>query len=282
MSAVELNPASAALVTGAGFVAGFVNSIVGSGTLFSFPTLVGLGYAEQTANIANGTGLFPGSVSAVSAQRQELAGQRGRLIRLVPASAAGAVFGAIALLSLPSSYFGAIVPFLILLGVGLVIVGPTLQRRVRARTERLAAQNTNDADSSAGPGSTAESTAALRTTADIEPWAYVAVFLTGIYGGYFGAAQGIILIGILGVAINDTMRRLNATKNVLAATANGVSALVFIIKGGVVWWAAAYIALGAIAGGQVGARVGRRISPTLLRALIVIVGVVAAGRLLLK
>lgn len=256
----DLDLLSAALITGAGFVAGFINSIVGSGTLFSFPTIVGLGYGAQAANMANGTGLFPGSMSAVAAQRTELSGQRHRIRRLAPASALGAAIGAVALLTLPERYFGAIVPFLILFGVVLVIVGPAVQRRVRQR---------------------AEQSGTVQVPERIAPVAVIAVFLSGIYGGYFGAAQGIILMGILGVALHDSMARLNAVKNVLAGTANGVSAVVFAIRGGVIWPVAGLVAVGSVAGGLVGSRVGRRIPPNVLRALIVVVGLVAAGRLLL-
>jgi uncharacterized protein len=256
----DLDLLSAAVITGAGFVAGFINSIVGSGTLFSFPTIVGLGYSEPAANMANGTGLFPGSMSAVAAQRTELADQRHRIRRLAPASALGAAIGAVLLLTLPETYFGAVVPFLILFGVVLVVVGPAVQRRVRQR---------------------AEQSGIVHGAERIAPAASVAVFLSGIYGGYFGAAQGIILMGILGVALHDTMARLNAVKNVLAGTANGVSAVVFAIRGSVIWPVAGLVAVGSIAGGLVGSRVGRRIPPNVLRALIVVVGLVAAGRLLL-
>lgn len=259
---VDLTLAKSALIVVAGGAAGFLNSIVGSGTLISFPTLVGLGFAERAANIANGTGLVPGSLSAVAAQRPELAGQRNRLLRLVPASLLGGMTGAILLLTLPGSVFEKVVPFLILFGVGLVLVGPTIQSRLRER---------NSASTVTESGTESDR---------VGPLVLFAVFLTGIYGGYFGAAQGIILMGILGLGIRDVLPRLNATKNVLAGTVNAIAAVVFVIKGDVLWSVVGLVALGSVVGGVVGARVGRKIPPNALRGAIVVIGVVAATRLL--
>lgn len=243
-------------ITAAGFAAGFVNSIVGSGTLISFPTLVGVGYASQIANITNNTGLVPGSFSAVAAQRRELTGQRHRLMRLVPASAIGAAVGALLLFALPGRYFSHIVPFLILLGVVLVLIGPTVQRRVRERA-----------------GASAD------TTERISPWLQLGVAAAGIYGGYFGAAQGVILLGLMGTTIDDSLSRINATKNVLAGTVNLVAATIFVVHGNVVWAAAGLLAAGSTAGGITGSRFGRRIKPRVLRIVIAVVGLVAAARL---
>jgi uncharacterized protein len=256
--AVELTLANSFIIVMAGGAAGFINSIVGSGTLISFPTLLGLGFAEKAANMANGTGLFPGGLSAVAAQRPELVGQRNRLLRLAPASLLGGISGAVLLLTLPDSVFRSVVPFLILFGVGLVIVGPSIQRKVKERTAGVSV----NPEEQVGP---------LLTTA---------VYLAGVYGGYFGAAQGIILMGILGIALQDSLQRLNATKNVLSAIVNGIAGLVFVIRGGILWPIAGLIALGSIIGGQIGARVGRKIPPVALRGAIVVVGITAAARML--
>ncbi len=227
MASVDLTLAKSSIIVLAGGAAGFINSIVGSGTLISFPTLVGLGFAERAANIANGTGLFPGGLSAVAAQRPELVGQQRRLMRLGPASMLGGVVGAVLLLTLPGSVFKKVVPFLILFGVALVIVGPTIQKKVRERS----------VGAKADPGE------------KVGPALWSAVFLAGVYGGYFGAAQGIILMGILGIALQDSLPRLNATKNVLSAIVNGIAAVVFVIRGGLLWPVVGLVALGSVIGG---------------------------------
>ena len=255
---VDLNLARGAVIIAVGFGAGFVNSIVGSGTLISFPTLVAVGYAERIANITNNVGLVTGSYSAVAAQRRELRGQRARLLRLVPSSAAGATIGALLLFTLPSRYFAHIVPFLILLGVALVLLGPTIQRKVRER---------------ATPSD---------RTGPLPGWLLVCVFLAGIYGGYFGAAQGVILLGFMGAAIDDSLVRINATKNVLAGTVNLIASIVFIVHGGVVWPVVGLLAVGSTVGGVTGSRMGRRIQPNLLRRIVAAVGLVAATRLFLS
>lgn len=257
---VDLNLARSAAIMVAGCGAGFINSIVGSGTLISFPTLVGVGYVEKIANITNNTGLVPGSFSAVVSQRQELHGQRSRLTRLVPASAIGGTTGALLLLALPGKYFKRVVPFLILVGVALVILGPIIQRRVKERAAtRGAVSNGSER---------------------VSPWLVLGVMLAGIYGGYFGAAQGVILLGLMGSSIDDSMARINATKNVLAGTVNLIAATVFIIHGGIVWAAAGLLAVGSFVGGVLGSKAGRRIQPNALRAIVVVVGLTAAGKLL--
>jgi uncharacterized protein len=251
---VDLTLAKGAVIMLAGGAAGFINSIVGSGTLISFPTLVGLGFAGPAANMSNGAGLFPGGLSAVAAQRPELVGQKRRLSRLAPASFLGGILGAVLLLNSGQKAFETVVPFLILFGVALVIVGPTIQQKVRDR----------NAGAQAKPGE--------RVSAAL----WFAIFGAGVYGGYFGAAQGIILMGILGIGVQDSLPRLNATKNVLTAIANGVAGVVFVIRGGLIWPVVGLIAAGSVIGGQIGARVGRKIPPVVLRSLIVIVGLIAA------
>ncbi|HYP44317.1 MAG TPA: sulfite exporter TauE/SafE family protein [Propionibacteriaceae bacterium] len=243
----------------AGGAAGLINTVVGSGTLVTFPTLLALGVPSVVANVSNSVGLTPGSLSGALATRPELAGQRSRVIRLGFASLIGGVLGALLLLRLPSSAFDAIVPVLIGLGCVLVVVQPSLSRRVAARRERL------------GIG---------KAPAHGSVLLWLAVLLTGVYGGYFGAAQGVLLIAVMGIGLAETLPRLNALKNVLALLVNGVAGLLFIFISTVNWWAAGAIAVGSVIGAQAGGRVGRRLPPTVYRVVIVAVGVAAIVNLL--
>jgi uncharacterized protein len=238
----------------AGMAAGTINTVVGSGTLITFPVLLAFGYAPVTANVSNTIGLVPGSVSGAIGYRRELAGQRGRVLRFGAMSAAGGILGAALLLVLPSSAFKAIVPVFIAIALVLTVLQPRISAWL------------------------------ARSEIDLERhgavFAPVAVFLTGIYGGYFGAAQGIMLLAILGVAIAQDLQRTNALKNVLAGLVNGVAGVYFIFAAHVDWGPAAIIAASSIVGAQLGARYGRRLSPDALRAAIVVVGVFAIVRLL--
>jgi uncharacterized membrane protein YfcA len=248
--------ASALIVLAVGLAAGTLNTIVGSGSLITFPTLLALGYAPVVANVSNTVGLVPGSISGAVGYRRELEGQRDRVRVLGVASTTGGLTGGILLLVLPADVFRDVVPVLILVACVLVALQPRLARRVAART----------GDGPARP--------------DGGPLLFAAVFGTGVYGGYFGAAQGVILIALLGIFVDDGMQRLNALKNVLAALVNGVAAVLFVVFAHVAWAPALLLAAGAIVGGQLGARLGRRIPPQALRAVIVVVGVVVAVRLL--
>ena len=232
--------------------AGTINTVVGSGTLITFPTLLAFGIPPVTANVSNTVGLAPGSLSGAIGYRAELAGQRRRLVRLGSASLVGGIAGALLLLVLPSSAFDAIVPVLIVLGCVLVVLGPRIQRRVAAR----AAQRGGLPEHGVW-------------------WVWPAVAAAGVYGGYFGAAQGVLLMAILGIGVADSMQRHNATKNVLALIVNGIAAVVFIFVADVNWPVAGLIAVGSVIGGQIGATVGRRLPANVLRAVIVTVGVVA-------
>jgi uncharacterized membrane protein YfcA len=238
--------------------AGSINAVVGSGTLVTFPTLLACGLPAVTANVSNTVGLVPGSLSAAIGYRAELAGQRSRVLRLVSASVVGALIGALLLLVLPSSAFDAIVPVLIALGVLLVIFGPAISRRVAARAESRGGVPHHGVW-----------------------WVWPAVLLAGVYGGYFGAAQGVLLMAILGIGVVDSMQRHNATKNVLALVVNGVAAVVFLFVSHLDWRAVGLIAVGSVIGGQIGATVGRRLPAAVLRGVIVVVGVVAIVSLLL-
>ena len=246
-----MSPLDALAIFAAGLAAGTVNVIVGSGSLITFPTLLALGYPPVLANVSNTVGLVPGSVSAVVAYRRELVGQRPRVLQLGAASLLGGLSGAILLLSLPHSVFKAAVPALIAVAALLMAAQP----RISANLERR-----GDRPTHGGPGLLA------------------GVFLTGVYGGYFGAAQGVILISLLAIFIDDDLQRLNGTKNALALIVNAVSGLFFIITTHIAWSVAGLIAAGAIIGGQVGGRYGRRLPAPLLRGVIVVAGLgVAIG-----
>ncbi|WP_410871817.1 sulfite exporter TauE/SafE family protein [Nocardia sp. A7] len=242
----------------AGIAAGGINTIVGSGTLITFPTLLAFGLPPVTANVSNTIGLVPGSVSGVIGYRRELRGQRSRMLQLGTASLLGGITGAILLLTMPAAAFKAIVPVLIIVALILVVVQPRLAAWVKKRR----------AD---GESATPEHGG---------PILLVAVFATGIYGGYFGAAQGVLLIGLLGVFVHEDIQRLNGVKNALALIVNGVSAVIFIVIAEVDWQVVALIAVGSIIGGQLGAKVGRKLPPNVLRGVIVVVGTIAVIRLL--
>jgi uncharacterized protein len=239
----------------AGIAAGTINTVVGSGTLITFPVLLGFGYAPVTANVSNTVGLVPGSASGAFGYRRELSEQRARLVPLACASTLGGVAGATLLLVLPASAFKAIVPAFIAAAVMLTVLQPRLSRWLLARQIDLE-----------HPRSV---------------FAPIAIYLTGVYGGYFGAAQGILLLAILGVALAQDLQRTNALKNVLAGLVNGVAGLYFIFAAHVEWGPVGIIAATSILGAQIGARYGRRLPPPALRAVIVVVGIFAIVRLLL-
>jgi len=264
----------------AGLAAGTINTVVGSGTLITFPTLLAFGYPPVLANVSNNIGLVPGVASGVYGYRSELGGQRRRLIRLGSASVCGGLVGAILLLTLPQSAFKAIVPALIGVAVVMVIIQPRLAKWVAERQRARAAAAAPDGASADGTAATAAPAVPAVEEAIGGPVLWVLVFLAGIYGGYFGAAQGVLLIGMLGIALNDSLQRLNAAKNVLAGLVNGLAAIVFIIATHVDWGVAGLIAAGSIIDGQIGARVGRRLPPWGLRVVIVCVGAAALVKLL--
>ena len=239
---------------GAGAAAGLINTVVGSGTLITFPTLLALGVPPVTANISNTVGLTPGSLSGAWATGRELTGERRRVLWLGTASLLGGIAGALLLLWLPSAAFDTIVPVLIGIGCALVILQPFISAKLAARRARLGM----DGGSVHGP---------------IVLWLVVA--LVGVYGGYFGAAQGVLLIAILGIGLSEPLLKINAIKNVLATVANAIASVVFILVSHVNWPAAIAIAVGSVLGAQAGGRVGRRLPATIYRVIIVAVGVAA-------
>ncbi|MFC9329896.1 sulfite exporter TauE/SafE family protein [Kitasatospora sp. NPDC057015] len=247
--------AVAVLVAGVG--AGAINAIVGSGTLITFPVLLAVGLPPVTANVSNTLGLVPGSISGVVGYRRELVGQGRRLRRLGTASLFGGLLGAVLLVKLPGQAFDAIVPVLILLALVLVVIQPRVARAVAARRPE-------GGDPDGGP------------------LLLAGVFLTGIYGGYFGAAQGVLLIALMGMLLQDEMQRLNAVKNGLALIVNAVAAVFFLFTSTIDWTAVLLIAAGSVVGGQIGAKVGRRLPAPVLRAVIVVVGLAAVTKLLIS
>nr|WP_196790998.1 sulfite exporter TauE/SafE family protein [Motilibacter aurantiacus] len=238
-----------------GVAAGGINTLVGSGTLVTFPTLLAVGLSPVTANATNTIGLVMGSVSGAWGYRRELAGQRARLLRLGPLSALGGLIGGVLLLVLPDDAFEAVVPVLVAIACVLVLLQPWLARRMAARDRRPAHHG------GAGLAS--------------------GVVLTGVYGGYFGAAQGVLLLGLMGSLLDESLHRVNAAKNVLAAIVNGVAAVLFAFAAPVDWAVVPLLAAGALLGGALGGRYGRRIPAPVLRWLIVAVGVVAIVQLVL-
>lgn len=252
MTVGELTLVEALLVVVAGLAAGALNAVVGSGSLITFPTLVAVGLPPLAANVSNTVGLVPGAVTSVYAYRRELVGLRATVMRLLSATVSGAVLGVVLLLAFPESVFEAIVPVLVGLAVVLVLVQPWVARRLAVRGPR----------------------------AGTAPWLWVAVGLTGVYGAYFGAAQGVLLIGVLGMGTLLGLQQVNAVKNVLAGTANLVAGVVFAFAAPVDWTAALLVALGASVGGLLGARIARRLPVPVLRGVVVAVGVAALVLLL--
>lgn len=244
----------------AGAAAGTINTVVGSGTLITFPTLLALGYPPVTANVSNNIGLVFGGITGTWGYRRELVGTRELLVRLIPASFTGAVIGAVLLLRLPARAFETIVPVLIGLALVLVIVQP-----------RIAAANAlRRARATAGPARPAAGRLAQ-----------LAALFAGMYGGYFGAAQGVLLVGLLGALLAENLQRVNGIKNALVSIVNTVAAVTFLLISpeSADWPVIGLIAVGAFAGGFVGAGVGRRLPAQVLRGVIIVVGVVAIVRL---
>ncbi|GGR48260.1 sulfite exporter TauE/SafE family protein [Streptomyces roseolus] len=247
-------------VFAAGIGAGAINTIVGSGTLITFPVLLATGLPPITANVSNALGLVPGSISGAIGYRRELKGQTRRVLRLGAAALVGGLIGAILLLALPSEAFDAIVP--ILIGLALILV--LFQPRIAAAVQRRREATGNEAHPDGGPA------------------LLVGLTLASMYGGYFGAAQGVLYLSLMGLLLHDDLQRINAVKNILGALVNGVAAVFFLFVAEFDWTAVLLIAVGSTLGGQIGAKVGRRLKPAVLRGVIIAVGVVAILQLTLK
>lgn len=247
-----MDPATAALVVVAGFAAGTLNGVVGAGTLITYPILLAVGAGPITANATNTTGLSVGSWTSAWAYRREMAGSARLLVPALVAGIVGAAIGAGLVLALPERVFATIVPWLILLAAALVAVQPWISRQGRSSEAKRPPERHHRFPLVAGAAG------------------------VGVYGGYFGGGQGVILMALLGWLYDPDPQRANAAKNLLAAGANITAAVVFIVAGRVWWAAALLLALGAAVGGTVGAQAARRLAPGILRGSVVVVGVIAA------
>ncbi|MFD9890990.1 sulfite exporter TauE/SafE family protein [Amycolatopsis sp. NPDC059027] len=248
----------AVIILVAGVWAGTINTVVGSGTLVTFPVLVALGYPPVTATTSNAIGLAPGTVSGAIGYRHELVGYWPQVARFGVASFLGAIGGTILLLSLPKDAFETVVPILVGLAVVLVIIQPRVSKWVAKRREANGTEHK--------PG----------------PLLMFLLFLIGIYGGYFTAAQGVMMMAVMGMLLSEPLQRLNGTKNALAAVVNIVAGLIYAFTAPISWPVVGLLAVGSTIGGQLGAKIGRKLSPTVLRGVIVVVGIAAVVQLLVK
>jgi uncharacterized membrane protein YfcA len=251
-----VTPDTAALLATAGLLAGGVNAIAGGGSLISFPALLAAGYPAVTANVTNTVALFPGYAGSVAGGRLELGGQGARVRAIALTSVIGAVGGAVLLLTTPSEVFRAIVPFLILLACGLLVLQPRLARVVQRRT--------------------------VSDKGDHSPVLQLSVLIAAVYGAYFGAGLGVLLLGVLGIFLAEQLRRINALKNVLSLVINAVALVAFGVFGPVAWEAVLVVALTSLTGGYLGARVASRIPSAVLRTMVVLYGVVVSVVLLVQ
>jgi uncharacterized membrane protein YfcA len=253
----------AILIVVAGLGAGAINGVVGSGTLITFPTLVAMGYPPVTATMSNAVGLVAGNVSSTWSYRRELRGQWDRLRWQIPASILGAILGAWLLLHLPEKVFTTVVPVLLILALILVVVGPRIQAWAQDRAEKA--------------GRAADDISAGRMAVLV-----LSTFAIGVYGGYFTAAQGILMVGVMGALLPESIQRMNAAKNLLILLVNVVAALAFTLVAfhRINWSVAGLISIGSLIGGWLGVRYGRRLSPNTLRAIIVVVGLIGLYRVL--
>ncbi|MBB4686946.1 sulfite exporter TauE/SafE family protein [Amycolatopsis jiangsuensis] len=242
----------------AGVWAGGINTVVGSGTLVTFPVLVALGYPPVTATTSNAVGLAPGTISGAYGYRAELVGYWPQVARFSVSVFLGAIGGTAALLTLPGDAFETIVPVLVGLAVVLVIVQPRVSKWVQRRREASGSEHK--------PG----------------PLLFGLLFVIGIYGGYFTAAQGVMMMAVMGMLLSEPMQRLNGVKNALSAVVNVVAGVIYAFVAPVSWPVIGLLALGSTVGGQLGAKIGRKLPPAVLRGVIVVIGLAAVVQLLLK
>ncbi|GIE88264.1 sulfite exporter TauE/SafE family protein [Actinoplanes regularis] len=286
-------------ILAAGAAAGAINALVGSGTLVTFPVLLALGYPPIVANASNAVGLVPGSFAAAYGYRAEVAAHRRLLLPLGASALAGGIVGALLLLVLPAATFRAVVPVLISAALILIVIQPWLVRSLRRRsTTRRPDTPYETTPEPTDPGTRRSTTrqpgtpyetrpeptdpgTRRSTTRRAGPALFTAVFAAGAYGGYFGAALGVLLLGLLGILVSPNLQQVNGLKNILAGIANTVAALVFVAAGVVAWLPAALIAIGSVAGGIIAARYGRRLPDTVLRTVIVAIGLTAVLRMVL-
>lgn len=248
----------AVIIGVAGIWTGTINTVVGSGTLVTFPVLVALGYPPLTVTTSNAIGLAPGTISGAIGYRQELAGYWPEVLRMSVASFFGAIGGTILLLSLPKDAFETVVPILVGMVVVLVIVQPKVSKWITRRREANGGEH------------------------KIGPLLLFFIFLIGIYGGYFTAAQGVMLVAVMGMLLSESLQRLNGVKNVLSAVVNTIAGLIYAFVAPISWPVVAILAVSSAIGGQLGAKIGRKLPPTVLRGVIVVVSLAAMVQLILK
>jgi uncharacterized protein len=282
------------LLGGVGLVTGAINTVAGGGSLLSFPALLALGYSPLVANVTNTIGVLPSSAGGALGYRRELAGQARNWVLLAGVCTVGSLIGAGLLLVLPASSFEAAVPALIGTAALLTLVQPWLGRRMRGQSgPRPLTVPAGPAPGGAGAPATGtleraglepEGSAPAEATREEpaptplhERWPLlVAMLLISAYGGYFGAAIGVLLIAVLGLFLHDTLQRTNALKTSLAVVVNGVAAVAFAFLGPVVWSVALVLAGATMVGGLLGALIARRLSDRALRLAVVVIGLVAA------
>jgi len=228
--------------------AGLINALAGGGTLITFPVLIAVGIPPIAANVTNTVALCPGYFGATVAQKKDLQGQRRRMWILLPVGAVGGVIGGLLLLNTGERVFSQLVPFLILLASGLLAIQDPVRRWLLRRTQQNSGKTLSEA------------------------WAAVPVGLAAIYGGYFGAGLSVIILAALGLLLEDTLTRLNALKQSVSLSVNVAAAILFAFSGRVVWAAALVMAVGALIGGALGGRLAGRIKPSVLRWVVVSIG----------
>jgi uncharacterized membrane protein YfcA len=241
------------IIVGLAAVAGgAVNALAGGGTLITFPMLTAVGVPPVAANITNTVALCPGYLGATFAQIRDLRGQGGRLRLLLPGGILGGISGGFLLLVTTDHAFRRLVPYLILLAVALLASQDTLRAWLIRRGSSAEAPQMRDA------------------------WSLFPVTAAAVYGGYFGAGVSVIVLAVLGLALEDSLTRLNALKQALSFSINVAAALFFLFSGQVVWLAAFVMAIGALLGGILGGRLAGRVSQSVLRRIVVAVGLVVA------
>ena len=245
----ELDVARLVLVAAAAMAAGLVNAIAGGGSLLSFPALVAAGLPGVTASVTNTVALCPGYLGGTFAQRRDLAGQAHRIRRLLPAGIIGGVAGALLLLSSGERAFGIVVPFLLLFAVALLALQDRLRAYLLARPRGAFG----------------------------EAWAIVPVGLAAVYGGYFGAGLGVVVLAVLAVVIDDSLARLNALKQLLSLAVNVSAAIAFLFSGRIDWTLTLVMAVAALIGGTIGGAIASRVPAKLLRGVVVVVGLALAA-----
>ena len=248
-----------ALIAAAAFAAGVINSIAGGGTLISFPTMVWAGRPPIMANATNAVALWPGSLSAMLGYREDMRRVRRWLFLLTIPSVAGGALGAVLLLHTTEKTFTALVPFLILGATILLAAQEVISRRLNL----IAKAHENP-------------------TAGWVVFVVTFQLLVGVYGGYFGAGMGILMLAALGLIGLTDLHEMNGLKNLLAVCINGVAAIYFAVSGAVLWIDAIVMALAAIAGGFVGAKLAKRLGRRFVRGAVVAIGLIMTIALFLK